>query len=470
MSKYKPTIGLEIHAELLTDSKLFCGCKNSPNSAEPNSHICPVCMGYPGALPYINKKAIEQMLRVGCALEGEFADFTEFDRKHYFYPDIPKGYQISQFAYPIISKALLNDIQVERIHLEEDTAKSVHNQHEGATLIDFNRSGVPLMELVTKPVIHDAETATDFAEMLQLILRYLKASNARMEWGEMRVEANISVSDSDELGCKVEVKNLNSFKAVRESITYEIKRQSEALDKGEKIIQETRGWDDNKGKTFSQRLKESAEEYRYMPEPDLPKIYLSQEKDWSFDIIKSQLPELPNSKIKKYISKGVSEEQSRVLIKDIELSFLFDSAISKAKSDKQVKLIANYVTSDLVGYLETKRKEVFENVKPEFLSELSELIDEGEISSRGAKDILEMMVREGGSPKSIAEKNNLYQQSDEGVLESLAKNIISQNEKVAGEYREGKEQALQFLVGKIMKETKGSANPKKVQDILKKLI
>ena len=236
-----PTIGLEIHAELLTNSKLFCGCKNDPNAKNPNIHICPICMGYPGALPFVNKKAIENLISVGTAVGGEVADFTEFDRKHYFYPDIPKGYQISQYEYPIISGGVINDVAIERIHLEEDTAKSNHETNDESTLIDFNRSGVPLMELVTKPDIKDADEASKFAEELQLIIRYLGVSSARMEYGEMRVEANISVADKKCDGTKVEIKNLNSLKSVRQAINYEIKRQTKVIEGGGKVIQETRG-------------------------------------------------------------------------------------------------------------------------------------------------------------------------------------------------------------------------------------
>ena len=269
---YTPTIGLEVHAELLTESKLFCGCKNDPNDGEPNRYICPVCVGYPGALPYLNKRAIEHILRVGLSLGGTLAEETQFDRKHYFYPDIPKGYQISQYPYPLVTDAELLAVGIQRIHLEEDTAKSSHDVTTRGSVIDFNRSGVPLMELVTEPTIHTAEDAVRFGEMLQLVLQYLGVARARMEWGEMRVEANISVSKTDDLGTKVEVKNLNSFKAVSGAIACEVARQTELLESGGQVVQETRGWNENTGKTFSQRSKETSEEYRYMPDPDLPRL------------------------------------------------------------------------------------------------------------------------------------------------------------------------------------------------------
>ena len=269
MKNYKPTIGIEVHAELNTKSKMFCGCTNNPHEGEPNTYICPVCLAHPGTLPAVNKEAVKKVLLVGTALEGQLATYSEFDRKNYFYPDIPKAYQLSQYAYPFVKGGMLHGVAITRVHLEEDTARS---QHEGSSsVVDFNRAGVPLMELVTEPVIHDAELAASFARELQLLLRFLDVSNANMEKGEMRVEANISISSTDELGTKVEVKNLNSFKSMEQAIAYEIKRQAELLDKGEKVVQETRGWDEVKNKTFSQRTKETAEDYRYFPDPDIPK-------------------------------------------------------------------------------------------------------------------------------------------------------------------------------------------------------
>lgn len=279
MAKYTPTIGLEIHAELKTLSKMFCGCKNDPDCETPNTNVCPICMGHPGTMPYPNKEAIKHVLKVGLAVGGTLADFTEFDRKNYFYPDIPKGYQISQYKYPLISGGKIKDVELTRIHLEEDTAKSSHDTGD-YSLVDFNRSSLPLMELVTEPVMHDAKTAGDFAKELQLLLRYLGASEANMEKGQMRVEANISISaDPAKLGTKVEVKNINSFKSVEKAIEYEIARHEALLEAGEKIAQETRGFDESTGKTFSQRSKEDAHDYRYFPEPDIPKFFLKEIPD-----------------------------------------------------------------------------------------------------------------------------------------------------------------------------------------------
>ena len=465
-TKYKLTIGLEIHAELLTNSKLFCGCKNDPNDASPNQHICPVCVGYPGALPYINKKAIECMTRIGIALGGEIADFTEFDRKHYFYPDIPKGYQISQYEYPIVSNAKLAGVGIQRIHLEEDTAKSSHDISPDGSVIDFNRSGVPLMELVTDPVIHTGEDAERFATFLQQTLQYLGVARARMERGEMRVEANISISKDDKLGTKVEIKNLNSFKAVRGAIEYEVARQTDVIERGESVVQETRGWDENINKTFSQRIKENAEEYRYMPEPDLPKFYLH--KVFDTDEIKNSMPKLPEERFNTYIKDyEITNEQASTLVRDKRLGDIFDESADILKKKELIKLASNYLTSDIVSYTGDDSYNVFAFVTGGSISEIVKMIDAGEISSRGAKDIIAILVKDGGLPREIAEKENLFQQSDEGFLLEIITKIVEDNPNVVKEYKEGKDKALQFFAGMVMKETKGSANPKKLQELLK---
>ncbi|MBX4209309.1 Asp-tRNA(Asn)/Glu-tRNA(Gln) amidotransferase subunit GatB, partial [Candidatus Parcubacteria bacterium] len=297
MKNYKATIGLEIHAELKTATKMFCDSPNDPFNAAPNANVCPICMGHPGTLPVINKKAVESVLRVGVAVGGELADFTEFDRKNYFYPDIPKGYQLSQYKYPLVKGGELAGVELTRIHLEEDTASSGHDEGD-YSLVDFNRAGVPLMELVTEPVIHSAEEAGNFGRELQLLLRTLGVSTADMEKGEMRVEANISIASEEDtaakrFGTKVEVKNLNSFRAAEKAIAYEIARHAQILETGEKIVQETRGWDDSKQKTFSQRKKEDSHDYRYFPDPDLPKLKISETPEFSLENLKKTLPELP---------------------------------------------------------------------------------------------------------------------------------------------------------------------------------
>ena len=293
MNKYIPTIGLEVHAELKTASKMFCSCKNDPDERQPNKNVCAICLGHPGSLPVLNNEAIKHVLRVGTAVNGSTADFTEWDRKNYFYPDIPKGYQISQYKYPLVVGGELAGVSIERIHLEEDTAQSTHDTNENS-LINFNRSGVPLMELVTRPVIHDSETAVNFSKELQLLLRTLNAGEANLEKGEMRVEANISVAShadtaAGKFGTKTEVKNLNSFRSVGRAIAYEVERQINLLDGGGKVVQETRGWDDAIGETYSQRSKESSHDYRYFPEPDIPKLKISEMKEFSPDVLKKEI-------------------------------------------------------------------------------------------------------------------------------------------------------------------------------------
>ena len=465
---YTPTIGLEVHVELLTKSKLFCGCRNDPNSDSPNSHICPVCTGYPGALPYLNKKAVEHIVRVGTALNGDIATFTEFDRKHYFYPDIPKGYQISQYQFPLVQHAELVGVGIERVHLEEDTAKSSHEICSTGSVIDFNRSGVPLMELVTEPVMHTAEEARYFSDMLQQTLRYLGIARARMEWGEMRIEANISVSDSEKLGTKVEVKNLNSFKSVCGAIDFETERQTALLERGEKVTQETRGWNEHTGKTVSQRSKETSAEYRYMPEPDLPKYYLDRIPEWSADTLRATLPELPEQRTKRYTETlGIAKEKADILVRQQELGTIFDSVAENIPQADAIRLTANYLTSDVMQYLEGDTGTLFERITADTITEIIQMLVDGEISSRGAKEIIALLVKNGGSSREIAKREGLFQESNEQALQEVIAKVVKDNAEVAEEYRNGKEQALQFLVGQVMKETKGSANPTKAQELLK---
>jgi aspartyl-tRNA(Asn)/glutamyl-tRNA(Gln) amidotransferase subunit B len=341
---YKATIGLEIHAELKTKTKMFCDSKNDPDEKEPNVNICPVCMGYPGTLPTMNKQAVKHVIRVGLALGGEIADFTEFDRKNYFYPDIPKGYQISQYKYPLVKGGSLTGVAITRIHLEEDTARSTHTGEY--SLIDFNRAGLPLMELVTEPVIGSGEEAVRFARELQLLLQTLGAGEANMEKGEMRVEANISISDSDTFGTKVEVKNLNSFRAVERAIAYEIARHTELLNKGEKVVQETRGWDEKSETTFSQRIKEDSHDYRYFPEPDLPKLKISEIAELNPNTLRASLPELPWDKRKRFVEVlGLKPEDAEVFVRQSNWGSYFENVIRAFPQDsKKILSSANYIT------------------------------------------------------------------------------------------------------------------------------
>lgn len=470
MSDYKMTIGLEIHAELKTETKMFCGCKNLPEEKTPNIYICPVCMGYPGTLPVINKEAVRKVLIVGVALGSNLADFTEFDRKNYFYPDIPKGYQISQYKYPLVSGGSLLGVDITRIHLEEDTARSTHDT-PGKSLVDFNRAGVPLMELVTEPVIHSAEEAMNFARELQLLLQYLGVSDANMEKGEMRVEVNLSISKDKTFGTKVEVKNLNSFRSVGRAIEYEYNRQIEILEKGEKVKQETRGWDENKNITFSQRSKENADDYRYFPDPDLPKILISEIPEFSREVLEKLLPELPLRKRERFVSSfGLKNEDAEFYINNKIYSDFFEKVVSNLSNSALIKTASNYITSDMVGLSKNKGELSLGKISDASFASLIQMISKGEVSSRGAKDILKIMFEEGGDPEIIANEKGLIQKNDTEELTSIIKKIIDSNPSVALEYKSGKESVLQFFVGQGMKETKGSANPEILKNIILELL
>jgi aspartyl-tRNA(Asn)/glutamyl-tRNA(Gln) amidotransferase subunit B len=470
MSKqYIPTIGLEIHAELKTNTKMFSNSRNNPEEERPNFNINPVDVGHPGTLPTINKKAIEHMVKIGLAVGGEIANYTEFDRKNYFYPDIPKGYQISQFKYPIVSGGEVAGVKLTRIHLEEDTGLSKHDRGD-FSLVDYNRAGVPLMELVTEPVIHSAEDAVRFAKEFQMILRYLGVADANMEKGEMRVEANISVSDDpNRLGTKVEVKNLNSFKVVEKAIKFEVDRMIKLHEegRGDEIVQETRGFDENRQATFSQRKKETSNDYRYFPEPDLPKMYLHEIFD--LDKIRGELPELPKQKRERYAKDfGIKEADIEIFIFEKDLSDFFEKAVYIGElQGEEIKIASNIILSDIVALL--KDNVQFPDHKN--FAKLVKMFVNKAISSRVVKDILSLMIMNPDlEPEKYANENGLIQKDNTEELKPIIEKIISENRSVADEFKSGKENALQFLMGQVMKETKGSSNPKVVQELLKELI
>ena len=482
MPDYTLTVGLEVHAELKTRTKMFCDSKNDPDETRPNVNICPVCMGHPGTLPTINKEAVRHVLKVGLALNGKLADFTEFDRKNYFYPDIPKGYQLSQYEFPLVSGGELQSIAITRVHLEEDTATSIHDHSpsplfRGGTkggvfsLVDYNRAGVPLMELVTEPVITSAKQAGDFARELQLLLRYLGVSDANMEKGEMRVEANISISkETGKLGTKVEVKNLNSFRAVERAIEYEVARHQELLERGEKVLQETRGWNESTQKTFTQRRKEGSEDYRYFPDPDLPKLSVQDIPEFSLDCLKKEIPELPQERRERYQRAfGVRREDADILVSNRSLGNLFESVAGKLCEPKAWVLASNYSTSDLLGLCKKNglnADTVSFAFNAESFAELIKMLAGGELSSRAGKDILAVLFEKGGNPRELADALGLTQKNDDEELKEIVAGIISSNEKVVADYRGGKEAALQFLIGQGMKATKGSANPAVLQRLI----
>jgi len=476
---YKPTIGLEVHVELNTKSKMFCPCKNDPLEKKPNFNICPVCTAQPGALPVVNEEAVKKTIKAGLALNCRINLESKFDRKNYFYPDLPKGYQISQYDKPFAERGYLQvcgkNIGITRIHLEEDTGKLIHDGRD--SLVDFNRAGVPLMEMVTEPDLSSGKEARKFAQELQLIFRYLNISSADMEKGQMRVEVNISLSKNNKLGTKVEIKNLNSFRSVEKAIDYEIARQSEILDDGEKIIQETRGWHDKKQITVSQRKKEEAYDYRYFPEPDLPALHFNQD---FINKIKSEISELPWAKrIRLKEEYGLEDAVVENFVYNKDLGEYFEKAVSELLSwvseeenkKKLIKLTANYVIGDFWALFDKAEiKELEKKVNPENFAELMKMIYKKEISSKIAKQLLLEMFKTGADPSNIIEEKNLSQMGNEKELEKIVKGIIAKSPKPVNDYKKGKQNALQFLAGQVMKETEGRAKPGVVQKLLKKFL
>jgi len=476
MKEYELTVGLEVHAELKTQTKMFCACKNDPDEKSPNVNVCPICMGHPGTIPTLNKGAIKSVIKVGRAIGGKIADFTEWDRKNYFYPDIPKGYQISQYKHPLVEGGELHGVKITRIHLEEDTGTSQHDKGD-FSILNYNRAGVPLMELVTEPVIKSARQAGEFAEELQLLLRTLGVAEANMEKGEMRVEANISVAlkGAEKFGTKVEVKNLNSFKAAEKSIEYEMKRHIEAYEKGETIVQETRGFDENTGGTFSQRKKEDSHDYRYFPDPDLPKLYVSQIPEFSEEALKGEIPELPWKKRERYGKEfGIKTEDIESYVYDFALGEFFENVIKDFDGDKsKVVLASNYVTSDVVGLSRKENisiDEVVSKIPHKNFAELINLVSDKKISSRGAKDILSIMYKDGGDPKEIAEKNGFILTNDPDALKKVIEQIVAENPTVVADYKAGKTNLIQFLVGQGMKAMKGSGDPAVIKEELERVL
>ena len=469
---YRPTIGLEIHAELKTRTKMFCSSKNDPDETRPNVNVCPVCIAHPGTLPVVNREAVRHILRIGTAVGGELADFSEFDRKSYFYPDIPKGYQISQYIHPLVTGGSLAGVALTRVHLEEDTARSTHSGD--TSLVDFNRAGIPLMELVTEPVIPDAETAGKFARELQLLLRALGASDANMEKGEMRIEANVSVAKHEArstksetnatLGTKVEVKNINSFRSVERAIAFELERQVALIKSGGAVAQETRGWDEARQETFHQRFKEGSADYRYFPDPDLPKLLISEVSEFSLEAIRTSLPELPWEKRNRLNTEyALKRETTELFMQDVELGTFFEKVVSGRTSDF-AKHAANYITSDLAALPREKANRIFSNAS--HFTTLMDMILSHTLSSRGAKDTLALLAEKGGDPEQIAKEHGLIQSHDPETLRDAVRSVLEEKGEAVREYRAGKEAALQYLIGESMKATKGAGNPA----LLKKII
>lgn len=459
---------------------MFCGCANDPEERHPNVNICPICTGHPGCLPTINKEAVRKVIKLGMALGSEIPTVSKFDRKNYFYPDLPKAYQISQYDQPLVSGGVLKGIRLERVHLEEDTARIAHSSQltdypkdaKPASLIDYNRSSMPLMELVTKPDVTSGEQAVAFAKELQMILRYLNISDADMEKGQMRVEANISVSKDETLGTKVEVKNLNSFRAVSDSIDFEIKRQSELLERGEQVVQSTRGWDEKKKETVLQRLKEQAHDYRYFPEPDLPPLDLAH---FDMESIREEIVELPQQKRDRLASEyGLNEEQANILVDTPEVAEWFEHAVSEVKAldaNAPAQLVYNYYTTDLRALMKESGVELATiRITPFHFAKVIAFVAQGKLNSRLAKDILKEMFDTGTDPEEIMQAKGLNEEVSSDALQEVIKETIAENPKAIEDYKKGQQNALQFLIGKVMGKMKGRANPAELKTLFEEIL
>lgn len=469
--QYTVTIGIECHVQLKTKSKLFASESNEARDLLPNTAVGHVSFGMPGALPVLNKKAVELAVRAAFALNTEPQKFSKFDRKHYFYPDLPKGYQISQFEEPIILGGYVDifiegeakRINITRAHMEEDAGKSTHPTGKDYSLVDLNRAGTPLLEIVSEPEIHSAAEARAYARALYLQMKYADVSDADLYQGNMRFDVNVSVSkDPKVLGTRSETKNLNSFRSVEKAVEYEINRQIELLEKGEEIVQETRGWDDAKQKTISQRTKEDAHDYRYMPEPDVPPIVLTDEY---VNSIKQQVPVMPSHLRQQLSVTRLQSSQIETLIEEPELAYFVVGLIDDVAT---AKTIANWLTGDIT-------KLVSDNVftwsqvvkKKNGLVKLAHMVNNRELSSTSAKSLLTNVI-EGKDPEELAKENNLLQVSDEGAIEKIVSEVIAENEKAAEDVKKGEMKAIGFLVGQVMAKSKGQANPGLAQQIIKK--
>ena len=477
---YETVIGLEVHAQLLTRSKMFCPCPVPSLESAPNTHVCPVCLGMPGMLPVINKEAVELTIMAGLALNCEIPAEAKFDRKNYHYPDLMKGYQISQYDLPLCKGGWL-DIEVEgrtkrigitRVHLEEDTARSLHVTNEAGesySLIEVNRAGMPLMEIVSEPDVRSAEEARAYLQKLRQVLRYIGASRANMDEGNMRCEPNVSIRPlgTEPFGQKVELKNINSFKHAYDAIKFEEKRQAEVLGSGGRIVQETRGWREDINQSVSQRIKEYADDYRYFPEPDLPTLTISRE--WLAQI-RSRLPELPHAKHARFIDQyGLSDYDTRILVEGRARADFFEAAVLlKHDTPQRAKTVANWMNGDFARLLHVSGTEIEKSgVTPEALSQLIDLIEDGTISGKTAKNVFEDVFNTGKMPAKVVEAAGLTQiTSGDAIAESVAR-VIQDNPKAVDDYRGGKEEAIKFLVGQVMRETRGRAKPEVITQILR---
>lgn len=478
MGKYKPIIGLEIHVQLSTKTKLFCSCSADVFDSDPNTHICPVCTGQPGALPVTSEEAIEYAIKAAYALNFEVHEYSRFDRKNYFYPDLPKGYQITQYFYPIATKGYLEidvdgkkkKVRLRRLHIEEDAGKMIHegDSMSAKSFVDFNRAGVPLIEIVTEPDIESPKEARLFLEKLRSIVRYIGVSSGDMEKGALRCDANISVIDEEtgKSSNRVEVKNMNSFKFVQRALEYEFERISQAMEKGEEIPQETRGWVTKDKRTISMRSKEEESDYRYFPEPDLPPVILSEEK---LKKIRQSLPELPDEKKKRFIKDyKLPEYDASVLTADKDLADFYEETVKLTAKPKET---SNWFMTELLRMMNEEGIEVKDlRVKPEHFKELFDMMDAGKITKNIAKDVFKEVFKSGKGPSEIVKEKGLEVVTDESEIEKILKEAIEKNPKAVEQYKNGKKGIMGFFIGQVMKATSGKADPKVVQKIFRKLM
>ncbi|WP_141328094.1 Asp-tRNA(Asn)/Glu-tRNA(Gln) amidotransferase subunit GatB [Myxococcus sp. AB025B] len=473
VSDFQPVIGLEVHAQLLTQSKIFCGCSTA-FGAEPNRNTCPVCLGMPGVLPVLNERVVDFAIRAGLALECRINARSVWSRKNYFYPDLPKGYQITQYDLPICEFGRLaietprgeKVIRVRRIHMEEDAGKSVHDGDGGQSLVDLNRAGVPLIEIVSDPDLRDADEAVEYLKALRDILVYLGVNDGNLEEGSFRCDANVSVmpKGSDTFGQRCELKNLNSFRFVKQAIEYEIARQVDVIESGGKVDQETRLWDPNKGVSRSMRSKEDAHDYRYFPEPDLPPLHVTTEV---VEAVGRSLPELPRAKLQRFVSQyGLPAYDARLLTTERPLADFFEAC---AQRYPDAKKLSNWFQGELLRLLKESGTTVGElRFTPAQLAELLTLVDQGTVSGNAGKDVLGEMFRTGAAPADIVAEKGLAQVSDTGAIEAVVDDILAKNLGEVEKYRAGKKQVFGFFVGQVMRAMKGKGNPALVNDLLKK--
>ncbi len=474
VQEYEPVIGLEVHLQLSTNSKVFCGCANE-FGGEPNSRTCPVCLGLPGSLPVLNKKALEYAIKIALALNCKVNPYIKFDRKNYYYPDLPKAYQISQYDKPIASNGYImiptadgsfKKIRINRAHLEEDAGKLIHDSNGNCSLVDYNRTGTPLMEIVSEPDIASPIEAYEYLQSLKLLLQYLGVSDCDMEKGSLRCDANVSIRKKGDikLGVKTELKNMNSFKAVKAALEYEIVRHKKVICSGQEIVQETRLWDEERQATFAMRSKEDAHDYRYFPEPDLVPFVVEQQV---IDQIRDSLPELPMVKFNRFVNEySVSEYDARILVQDKDLASFFEECL---KYFSDVKKVCNWINGPLLKELNSRKATISDiSLSARELANLIKKVEDGELSNLAAKDVLTFMIDTGKGADEIIKEKDLAQVSDDTALEKLVDEIIAENERAVLQIKQGKESAIGFLVGQGMKKTKGKANPKKIGEIIRK--